>query len=471
MSFVSLLAFRDPQIRFFCFQVLEECLKSRYQTLHAHERLEIKTTIWGWVKENVSGGGANTANNNPFYLRNKLYLLLVLLFKNEYPASWPSFFDDFFSLIELNGNDFSIETFLHTFVILDDEVIGHYIQKTPQQQELNNNIKNAMRDSAVPRLISSWHSIFITYHKTNKDLALLCLKLFGMYVAWVDISLVVKPNFISALYESLSMPDLCNEAAECLGFMVGKGMRPAEKLSFIQNLNIISVLNGLHVTPNQEDFQENLAKLINVIGLELVLCMGEESASSPNSMVTDADRAAFASLVDLLFPLALKYLANEYDDTSSALFPFIGQYLVLLKRLKKASGGQLFATKERLSQLLEVLAIKMKYDEEVDYSDDSEEEALFLQMRKDLKIPFDAVAVLDYELFTNAISQFISRIFQTCKESGGNIASIKWADAELALYLTYIFFEGKGITRGKAIFCLLFLHLYSFSRTTAIYEL
>ncbi len=427
----------DHQIRFFCFQVLEECLKYRYQALSGPEKLEIKTCIWSWIKENVSGVGGN-----PFYMRNKLYLLLVLLFKNEYPSSWPSFFDDFFNLVNgLNGNQFAIETFLHTFVILDDEVIGHYIQKTPQQQELNNLIKDAMRESVVPRLISTWHSIFITYYKSNKELALLCLKLFGLYVSWVDIFLIIKPNFLNALYESLSNLNMGSDAADCLGFIISKGMRPADKLALIQNLNIISILTSLQVGPNQEYFEESIAKLVNTIGVELVLCMNDDTlpANIPSS-----DRALFFSLIDMLFPLALKYLSNEYDDTSSILLPFFGQYLGLLKRLKKTTG-QLCVTSERLTQLLEVLAIKMKYDEEVDYREASEEEALFLQMRKDLKVPFDAIATLDTDLFTNGITQFVGRTFQVCRENGNTIANIKWSDAELALYLTFIFVEGKGL--------------------------
>ena len=79
----------------------------------------------------------------------------------------------------------------------------------------------------------------------------------------------------------------------------------------------------------------------------------------------------------------IRFLANEYDDTSCALFPFLGSYLQVLKKLKKINPESI--NKDNLAALLRTLIFKMKYDEDEEYKcgpDAGEDEALFIDLRK-----------------------------------------------------------------------------------------
>lgn len=130
------------------------------------------------------------------------------------------------------------------------------------------------------------------------------------------------------------------------------------------------------------EFDESVAKLINSLGLEL---FDAATAPTPSSPLSPSFGPTVTALLDRLFPFLLRYLSNEYDDTTSAMFPFLTQYLLLLKRGKGPVDGKVKA-------LLEVVVVKMKYDAELEYLDDDEEEALFQDMRKVFFATLTAVA-------------------------------------------------------------------------------
>ncbi|KAJ3361329.1 hypothetical protein HDU91_003982 [Kappamyces sp. JEL0680] len=430
----------NADIRFFCFQVLEERLKAGFLQLSAPQQLQIRKSIWGWLLEHL------TKDRFPFYLKNKLFLLVVLLFKVEYPLRWPTFFDDLFQLMGSADSSVALDTFLNICVIIDDEVIGHYIQKTPGQQAHNNVIKDAMREGPIAQILATWHSVFATCRTSNVPLASLCLKLFGLYVTWIDINLIAKPDFVALLYDTFTLPSLRIQACECLGYIIAKGMKPFDKINFIESLNVLQFLRTIPAATDDVEFDESVAKLVNGLGEEVCACYEDEQS-------TENEKLKALQFLEILYPLMLQYLGNEYDDTAAMLLPFVSSYLSVLKKVKKTVGS---ISKDSVASLLEVLALKMKYDSDEEYrlEDAGEEEALFLEMRKSLKIPFDSIASLNYELFSASISQLVCRVFQSARpDSQSAELSVKWVDAELALYLLYIFVESKN-TKGPPAFLL-----------------
>lgn len=265
-------------------------------------------------------------------------------------------------------------------VVIDEEVIGHYITKSPAEQALNNAIKDEMRINVVERLVDTWQSVFLTFHASNSKLALLCLKLIGLYVVWIDINLVVKMSFMNPLYESLLSPTLRIQASETIGFILAKGMKPTDKLDFIETLGFIQMLHFVKES-DDPDFEEAMAKLVNQLGVQVCECFEDAAAN-------DRDRIRALEILDKVAPSLLRYLANEYDDTSSAIMCYVTQYLSVLKSLAKKHSAVAGGEKDlagKLTAILEVLAMKMKYDPDTDYKsaqDAGEEEAMFIEMRK-----------------------------------------------------------------------------------------
>lgn len=296
----------NDQVRFFLLQILEQTLRSNYHQLPVSDQQLIKQSLWNWI---------NDINQPPFILT-KLYLLLVLLFKTTYPSHYPMFFNDLMAIAESNTN-----AFLHICIMIDEEVVCLLIQRS--QDEINHNlkIKDWMRETCLESLTKLWHSIFLNSKsiETSKN----CLKVFGLYVSWVDIAYVVNEPFISNLYQCLNIKELRNQACDCLGNIILKGMKHNDKMALIRMLNIIPLIQQLNLDDIQ--FEENMAKLVNNVGLELCHIFDE----------SEEERNSALQLLGELFPSLISFLGNEYDDTSSALFPFLSHYLLILKKRAK----------------------------------------------------------------------------------------------------------------------------------------
>ncbi|KAJ3256087.1 pre-tRNA nuclear export protein [Boothiomyces macroporosus] len=419
-----------PQVKFFCFQVIEEYLRNFPGTV------EIRKLLWKWLSENI-------ASNYPYYLRNKLYVLIVLLFRNQYPNQWPAFFDELFLLID---DPKGLLPFLQILITIDEEVVCLLINRSQDDLSRNTLIKDTMREAVVPRLIDTWLTILSTVYQSNLEISAACLKLFGLYVSWVDINLILHPKFISILFESFSVQKLRIPACECLSNMMLKGMKSSDKLKMIQMLNVFTILSNLNFNEDQE-FDEQVAKLINNVGLEL--CHSYDDTNS-----SDHDKYTAIQYLAALFSYLLKYISSEHDETTSALFPFLGSYLLLLKRLKRLNVEGI--PQESLAALLHSLVAKLKYDPEAEYrikEDSGEDEASFTEMRKAVKIYTESVAAIDEELYTRCISEIVLQVFDSAinaKMTTG-FASLNWFDIEGAMYLLYIFVEAK-VGKGPPVF-------------------
>jgi exportin-T len=256
-------------------------------------------------------------------LRNKAAQILTLLFSNVYPTVWPTFFDDLIALTEIPSkaltNATATEFFLRVSLSVDEEIARQDIQRSRDQVNRNTLLKDAMRERDIPKLAEKWFEILQEYRTRDSNIAELALRVIGSYVAWMDISLVVNDQVMTALYQMLAEEPLRIAACECLAEVtykvmafesyhqvvltvfrffkkvVSKGMKPLDKLSLIQMLNITDTLNQLdlvcdlvfsihpfpphmlsiHTTcpslfvQSDSDFGEHVAKLINVLGCEL----------------------------------------------------------------------------------------------------------------------------------------------------------------------------------------------------------
>ncbi|KAJ3280160.1 pre-tRNA nuclear export protein [Borealophlyctis nickersoniae] len=385
------------------------------------------------------------------YLRNKFALVIVLVFQNQYPHEWPSFFDDLLALLASTSgtpkHPAAIDMFLRISLALDDEVVNLYIQRSGEDTKRNADIKDAMRVSAVGRLTETWYNILTSSWQTNPEVANVCLNLFARYVSWIDIKLVVGQDFISGLYQFLTTEPLRMAACQCLTEIVNKGMKPLDKLGLLQALNVTDVLGQLDIEGDVE-FAEQVAKLVNVMGVELGRCW-EESDSFPEA------KEAAVGMLSQVFPFLIKLFGNEYDDTTSVLFPFLDKYLAVIKKEKRAGGDLALERYEaNLLELLRVVIFKMKYDEEEDWqfgAGAGEDEAAFSEMRKSLKVYFDAVAAIDRNLFITCVSTTVCTTLDDLTVRG--MGAKTWSEAELALHLLYLFSEALfSLEKGSPSF-------------------
>ncbi|KAI8067501.1 armadillo-type protein [Gongronella butleri] len=420
------------QARFFALQVLENTLQNRYDTLDASAIEYIERTMMEYLRREFVDN--TEADSEETYIRNKAAQSLTLLFAHVYPTGWPSFFKDIMALTRSSAgksHEKAADFFLRLCITIDEEIGRMDIPRHRDEVVRNNNIKDAMRMGDIALLAAYWFELLQEFRVQNTSIAQLALKCIGAYVAWMDISLVVNDQVMNALYELLSDANLRIPACECLADIVSKGMLPMDKLNMIQMLNITDTLGRLDLS--DEDFIESVARLTNVLGIELCKIFMDSSVPA------DAKVTAW-SLIEQLSVYLLKFLANEYDDTTNAVFAFVNDLLMIFKKQKKNHQAFSASQLELLGSLLNVFIAKMKYDEDTDWDnedDEPEEEALFAEFRKNLRVFTGHIAQIDTNLYIRFIHTSVIEILNKFKSG----TDLDWRQVELCLYVLYTYSE------------------------------
>ncbi|CAG8609589.1 11241_t:CDS:10 [Funneliformis caledonium] len=393
-----------PEARLFALQVLEDVMQNRFLSLNKSQVIQIQSTLMEFVKREyvIGEGGGVDLGAEPLYLKNKFAHTLTLLFIQMYPSDWHDFFDQFLELLQtntVNGSKTNIRTvdiFLRILMSIDEEVANIVVPRGKDQAHRNTAIKDNMRAGDIQKLTSTWYEILSDYRARNPEIAEMCLKVIGLYIAWIDINLIVNDAFITLLYELLTDTKLRIAACECLSEIVYKGMKPVEKLKLIEFLSLTNIMGSLEFTEDI-DFVEHVAKLTNVLGVEL--CKIWEGAD------TETKTIAY-NQIELLLPFLLKFLANEYDDVSCAVFSFVSALLTFFKKQKKQVGSLTGPQLEFLDSLL--------------------------KMRKNLKAFFDAIFNIDESLFTSYVH---TAVVNTLEKYQMVENSVDWRELELALHV------------------------------------
>ncbi|KAI8639645.1 armadillo-type protein [Parasitella parasitica] len=430
-----------PEARFFSLQVLENTLRNKFETLDNAAVEYIQQTMMGYLRREFVD---DTSGSEESFIRNKVAQLLTILFTHVYPTTWPSFFKDMIAVaktpVGTPSHEKAADFFLRLCISIDEEIARMDIPRTREEVIRNTNIKDTMRLGDIQLLASFWFDLLQEFRSTNHSIAQLSLKNIGSFVAWMDISLVVNDQVMGVLYELLSDANLRIPASECLADVISKGMLPVDKLNMLQMLNITDILSRLDLS--EPEFVEYVARLINTLGTELCKIYAETTLPNEKKQTT-------WNMIEQVIPYLLKFLGNEYDDTSSAVFPFVNDMLYIYKRQKKPMQTFSQGQHEFLASLLNVVIVKLRYDEDTDWSDDQdepEEEALFFEMRKNLRIFADHIAMINEDLYVGYIHSFVMDTINKYKAG----TELNWRDVELCLYVLYCY--GEALSKAAMVF-------------------
>ncbi|KAI8984344.1 armadillo-type protein [Mycotypha africana] len=431
-----------PEARFFALQVLENTLRNRFDSLDSAAVEYIQQTMMEYLRREFVDN--TNAGSEEAFIRNKAAQSLTILFTHVYPNIWSTFFKDMIAIAKTPSGTPSHEKaadfFLRLCISIDEEIARLDIPRSREEVVRNTNIKDTMRMEDIQLLASFWFELLQEFRSANPSIAQLALKNIGSYIAWMDISLVANEQVMNVLYELLSDTNLRIAACECFADVVSKGMLPMDKLNMFQMLHITDTLNGLDL--NEPEFVENVARLVNALGTELCKIYADTT-------VQQEGKAQAWSMIEQAIPYLLKFLADEYDDTSSAVFPFVNDMLYILKKQKKQMQPFSQGQHEFLGSLLNVITMKLRYDDETEWNDDEdepEEEALFFEMRKNLRIFAEHIANINEELFIGYIHSSVMSTFN--KYKAGN--ELNWRDVELCLYILYCY--GEALPKAAMIF-------------------
>ncbi|KAF9200449.1 pre-tRNA nuclear export protein [Haplosporangium sp. Z 27] len=365
-----------------------------------------------------------------------------------------------------------VDLFLRILMSIDEEVVNTLTSRVSSKEEnsLNINIKDRMREQDVPTLTNAWYELLAEYKDRSLDFAEMLLRIVGVYVVWIDISLIVNERFVSLIYSFLMATSIRNAAADCLTDIVKKGMKPLDKLQLISILGIVEVLQQIDLSSDSE-FRERIARLVNNLGLQLCQIWQDTNPQANSNYPPTANPTAYTHISQLV-PILLQFLRDEDDNVSEAVFGFLREILNIFKTIKKATGSLPQEQKILLRQILESIVMKMKYGEDMDWAcvaiaggsesvgtigEDSigDEDMLdFLELRRELKRFYDQIASLSASLTTTFLHSAVTTTLSTFvnEKAAGSPGSSDWRDLELALYLLYLYGEAiKGVPQFAVV--------------------
>lgn len=419
---------RDDHVLFFCFQVLEHFIKTRYHEVDTHHQQFLRKFLSEWIQ--IQSCRANT---DKAFLKNKAAQVFSLVFINDYPHRWPSFLSDL--LQTLKYGPAAVDFYLRILLAIDSEVVDRENVQLLHELERNSRIKDTMREQCVTELVDSWYQIITNYENVNPPITCQCLDIIGVFISWIDINLVANDQFAPVFVRFLSNDMLRESACECILEVINKGMDPVSKTKLVELfVTLLENAGVLVANENDEsDFTVKLAKLLNGIGVVLVM-----SWNKLTKVGDHANAAVTLQSIESKLPLLLKFLNSVYDDVSQAIIEFTRDYIQLLKQLPVMNQSQL----SNIEALLFVVMNKHKYDDSYNFEHEGEDEGLFIRYRKQLKVVFDNLAQLDSQIVLKRVQEYVMKTLQQWQVA-------PFQDVEAAIYFLYILGEAIPVTHGN----------------------
>ncbi|XP_076106446.1 exportin-T-like isoform X1 [Mytilus galloprovincialis] len=406
----------NDHVKFFCLQVIENYLKTGYSQANLDDHQNIKSFIARCLQLQGSEGTQDRS-----FIRNKIGQIISLAFVQDYPHRWPSFFTDLLQTVSPNHH--SIDIYLRVLLAIDSDVVDREIVHTAEEFQRNTLIKDAMREQANGQLAGTWYEILTTYETSNPEVVCMCLDVIGKFISWIDINLIANDKFVTVLLNFMTLTLIRESACDCITDILNKGMDPIVKTKLVESFtNVLEERGILNPVEDEEgDFLAKLSKLVNAIGVNLILAW-QKLLKTEDKENTEATLQALESKVPLMF----RFLSDEDDDVSGAVAQFSQEYIALLKQMKPLSQKQ----RENMEGLLYIVIKKMTYDESYDFEHEGEEEAMFQEYRKQLKTIFNNLAALDAQLIIVTVHNILTQTLP-------NWERVDQLETELAISLLY----------------------------------
>lgn len=421
----------DDGVRFQCLAVIEHAIKTRYGSLQPERINVLKATLSAWMESVLPRDGSE-----PNYIKNKVAQLSVLIFVNEFPEKWPTFFKDISRFLPTGGAA-AMDFYLRVMDAVDEIVVYREMARSSTEAARNGVIKDAMRANDLPGMADIWVGCLRTYTASHPAISCLCLQVIGKYIAWVDISLVVNPQMIQCILGLLpANVTTRKDAANCISAIISKGMPGAAKCQLISQLGLVGKIREWmqyvqqHGNDEENEFSIAVADLYSKVQEELLDTISTSSKAAPIG-------PGVVQLLESSLPVMCALLGHEYDDVSETVMPCVQKYIRFLKGLKK---GQITAAgKQGVEMLLAVIIRKMRYDVDYNHEAEGEDEDDFQEYRRSLKLVLQEIGFLDISIVVRVAHEYVR-----VNLARATLATKTYQDIELALYIAYEMGEIAG---------------------------
>ncbi|CAH3142352.1 unnamed protein product [Porites evermanni] len=169
----------DESVKFFCFQVLEDHIKTRHVSSNLVDQQALREILLTWLRNQCC-----TESDNKNFLKNKAAQVFSLIFVCDYPEKC------------LQYGALAVDMYLRILKAIDEEMVDRDVIRSQQEAERNTKIKDHIRDTCITELVDSWFQILKTYENSVSSITCLCLDIVGAYIEWIDIGLIANDRFI-----------------------------------------------------------------------------------------------------------------------------------------------------------------------------------------------------------------------------------------------------------------------------------
>ncbi|KAF2492225.1 Xpo1-domain-containing protein [Lophium mytilinum] len=450
---------RDPRplevVRHFSLEVVNNAVQEH--RLDAESLGYIKDNLMGYIRQMYTPGSRQDTVDTA-HIQNKLTQTMTYLFASLYPSSWHTFFDDFRALAGDSTAIGSVNvagTILYMRMLsqVNDEIADVLVSRSSEEQRRNTDLKDLVRARDAQKIAVSWQEILAKWRQIDLMIVEMCLRTVSRWVSWTEISLIVNEAMITNFLEmagqqGISSPEspegkVRDAAIDTFTEIVGKKMKPADKIELILFLNLGNVVGQLISSPAlselrttstyDTDLAETVAKLVNMTVFDIVKVLDNDS-------VDDRTRQLADELCQLFIPHLLRFFSDEYDEICSTVIPSLTDLLTFFRKLKKAKGELPSQYYAMIGPILDAIISKMKYDETASWGEEDEQtdEAEFQELRKRLHVLQQTVAATEEPLYIDTLSRVVANTFS---KLGSNDPSLNWRDLDLALHEMFLFGE------------------------------
>lgn len=411
-------------------------------------------------------GPDGTATPDAPYIQNKIAQTVTFLFSALYANGWETCFDNLLSLTYKSStstardNPLGIVFYLRVVNSIHEEIGDVLVSRSRGEQDKANTLKDLIRARDMQKIANSWQEILSEWRDGDDVVVELCLKAVGSWVSWIDIGLVVNQTMLDLLFQQLGRAEkqdlregeqrVRDAAVDVFTEIIGKKMKPTDKIEMILFLNLDSIVTQLSNSPPlresrftfkyDTDLAETVAKLVNITVMDIVRVL--ETDNGPVKERAD-------DLLQVFLPHILRFFSDEYDEVCSTVIPCVNDMLTYIRKLSKANPSFEERNKSILLPVLKAIVAKMRYDETSNWGEEDEQtdEAEFQELRKRLGVLQQIIASADEQLYIDGVSEVVGTTFENLRASGGQL---DWRDLDLALHEMFLF--GDLAVKGGGLY-------------------
>lgn len=433
-------------IRLVCLDIVNHALN--YHNLSPEAYITIRDTLMAYVRMRYNGsqGRADSAA-----IQNKLTQTVTYLFTSMYAMGWESIFQDFNAL---SGNDATKETgnvsgnilYLRILGSIHDEIADQLLFRSSHDQKKNTDLRDLIRERDMKAIANYWQVLLSRWQQTDLSVVEMCLKNVSRWVSWIEISLIVNESMISRILEIAGQQNVVavdspegrarDAAIDTFTEIVGKKMKPVDKIELIRSLQISNIVSRLIASPAlsdlqltseyDTDFAETVAKLVNNVVFDIVNALNTGSTNREMSQKAE-------ELLEQFIPYMLRFFTDQYDEVCCTVIPSLSELLTYFRKAVKSKIQLPLLYANYITPILRAIILKMKYDETSTWGegDDQTDEAEFQDLRKRLYVLQQTIAAIDEPLFLNTLTELVLGTINSIRNGP---ESVDWRDVELALH-------------------------------------